>query len=87
MKHAKAIVPFLNFTKGVKKASLPLWTILFFLGTPTEQVLQPNAKEVAKIKQETLQAFKLISINLQKGIQVMEHLKHFETTRNKVVKP
>ena len=86
MKHTTGILPFLNITKGVKKASLPLWVIVFFLSTSTEKGLQSNAQEVAKVKHETLQAFQLISINMNKGIQAIEHLNHYETTQNKIVK-
>ena len=86
MKHTKGILPFLNITKGIKKASLPLWIMLFFLSTPNEKGSQSNPKEVAQVKYETLQALQLISLNLQKGIQAMDHLNHYVTTQNKMVK-
>ena len=86
MKHTKGILPFLNITKGVTKVSLPLWIMLFFLSSSTEKDFQSNTKEIAKVKCQTLKALQFISINLQKGIQAMDHLNHYETTQNKIVK-
>ncbi|MEM9363723.1 MAG: hypothetical protein AAGA43_13880 [Bacteroidota bacterium] len=87
MKNPITVLPQLAFTRGVKKVSFPAWVFLFFLFAHPERNPPPDQEEITKVRQETLKAFQLISNNLQRGLQAMEHLEHFEATRNKIVKP
>ena len=87
MKNPISVLPPSLITGRVKKAIFPLWMVLFFLFGQPKQNLQPSPKEIEKVKQETVEAFQLISNNLHRGIRAMEHLKHFKATQSKIMKP
>ncbi|MEM8846673.1 MAG: hypothetical protein AAGD17_06180 [Bacteroidota bacterium] len=87
MKNPISVLPPSVITGRVRKATFPIWLVLFLLFGHPEENLSLSQSEIAKAKKETVEAFQRISNNLQRGIQVIEHLKHFETTRNKIMKP
>ncbi|PRX54380.1 hypothetical protein [Flagellimonas meridianipacifica] len=87
MKHVITILSGLRAVGKAKRATFPVWVVLFILFLHAESSdIQSNSKDMLKAKRETLKAFDLISNNWNKGIRAIKHLEQFDTTQNEIMK-